>query len=66
MTEINLRRLPIVLRPDPARVLARPFFPAAEPRDLHRSDMPRAKRITDRVLAMEQAEVEADARRRDA
>ena len=29
---IELRRMPVVLRPDPARVLVRPFLPATEPR----------------------------------
>ena len=58
--EIGLRRLPIMLRPDPGRVIVRAFFPASEPRDLHRPDPVRADRITARVLAMEQDEVEAE------
>ncbi len=57
---INLRRLPIVLRPDPARVLVRPFFPATQPQHLHKSDSQRITRITSRVLALEQVRVEAE------
>lgn len=49
-----------MLRPDPTRVLARPFFPAAEPRDLHRPDACRATRITERVLALEPEELDAE------
>ena len=57
---INLRRLPIVLRPDPARVLVRPFFPATQPQYLHQSDSRRITRITSRVLALDRARVEAE------
>jgi predicted GH43/DUF377 family glycosyl hydrolase len=58
--DLGLRRLPPVLRSDPARVLARPFFPAAEPRDLHRPNVSRATRIIARVHAMEPAAVAAE------
>ena len=57
---IDLRRLPILLKADPSRVLIRPFLPAAEPVDAHRSDMSRIERFTDRVLAMEPAAVQAE------
>src|SRR3546814_2472291 len=40
------------LRPDPSRVVVRPFRPAVEPRDLHPVDKTRANHIVDRVLAM--------------
>ena len=40
------------LRPDPARVVVRPFKPATEPRDLNPTDKTRANHIVDRVLAM--------------
>lgn len=40
------------LRPDPARVVVRPFKPATEPRDLNPSDKTRANHIVDRVLAL--------------
>jgi len=40
------------LRPDPTRVVVRPFKPATEPRDLNPSDKTRANHIVDRVLAL--------------
>jgi predicted GH43/DUF377 family glycosyl hydrolase len=40
------------LRPDPARVIVRPFKPATEPRDLNPTDKTRANHIVDRVLAL--------------
>src|SRR3546814_12739390 len=46
------------LRPDPSRVVVRPFRPAVEPRDLHPVDKTRANHIVDRVLAMTAAETE--------
>ena len=61
MTEkLSLRRLPIVLRPDPARVLVRPFLPGEEPRDLHQSGSSRLSRLIERVLAMDAAQVDAE------
>lgn len=47
------------LRPDPSRVVVRPFQPAVEPRNLNHVDKTRACRIVDRVLALDQAEVES-------
>lgn len=41
------------LRPDPARVVVRPFKPAVEPRDLNLTDKTRANHIVDRVLALD-------------
>jgi predicted GH43/DUF377 family glycosyl hydrolase len=41
------------LRPDPARVVVRPFKPATEPRDLNPTDKTRANHIVDRVLALD-------------
>jgi predicted GH43/DUF377 family glycosyl hydrolase len=41
------------LRPDPARVIVRPFKPATEPRDLNPTDKTRANHIVDRVLALD-------------
>lgn len=46
--------LPIILRPDPARVVIRPFVPADDPSP---RDRPRAQRIADRVLALDKAEL---------
>ena len=41
------------LRPDPARVVVRPFKPATEPRDLNPTDKTRANHIVSRVLGLE-------------
>ncbi len=48
-----LNRQALHLRPDPARVVVRPFKPATEPRDLNPTDKTRANHIVDRVLAMD-------------
>src|SRR5579862_3017643 len=48
-----LKRHAIRLRPDPKRVVLRPFNPATEPRDLNRTDSRRANHIVDRVLALD-------------
>src|SRR3984957_20084527 len=47
-----LHRQALYLRPDPARVIVRPFKPATEPRDLNPTDKTRANHIVDRVLAL--------------
>lgn len=41
------------LRPDPTRVVVRPFKPATEPRDLNPTDKTRANHIVGRVLGLE-------------
>jgi predicted GH43/DUF377 family glycosyl hydrolase len=41
------------LRPDPARIVVRPFKPAIEPRDLNPTDRTRANHIVDRVLGLD-------------
>src|SRR5487761_1563394 len=41
------------LRPNPARVVIRPFKPSTDPRDLHPTDMRRANLIYDRVLGLD-------------
>jgi predicted GH43/DUF377 family glycosyl hydrolase len=48
-----LNRQAHYLRPDPARVIVRPFKPATEPRDLNPTDKIRANHIVDRVLALD-------------
>jgi predicted GH43/DUF377 family glycosyl hydrolase len=48
-----LNRQALHLRPDPARVIVRPFKPATEPRDLNPTDKMRANHIVDRVLALD-------------
>jgi predicted GH43/DUF377 family glycosyl hydrolase len=50
-----LNRHVLHLRPDPARVIVRPFKPATEPRDLNPTDKTRANHIVDRVLALDPA-----------
>ncbi len=47
-----INRQSLYLRPDPARVLVRPFKPATEPRDLNPTDKIRANHIVDRVLRL--------------
>ena len=48
-----LNRQALYLRPDPARVVVRPFRPATEPRDLNPIDRTRANHIVHRVLALD-------------
>jgi predicted GH43/DUF377 family glycosyl hydrolase len=48
-----LNRQALSLRPNPARVVVRPFKPATEPRDLNPTDKTRANHIVDRVLALD-------------
>jgi predicted GH43/DUF377 family glycosyl hydrolase len=50
-----LNRHALYLRPDPARVIVRPFKPATEPRDLNPTDKTRANHIVERVLALDEA-----------
>ena len=48
-----INRQSLYLRPDPARVVVRPFKPATEPRDLNATDKIRANHIVDRVLRLD-------------
>lgn len=48
-----LNRQALFLRPDPSRVVVRPFKPATEPRDLNPTDKTRANHIVERVLALD-------------
>jgi predicted GH43/DUF377 family glycosyl hydrolase len=48
-----LNRQARYLRPDPGRVIVRPFKPATEPRDLNPTDKTRANHIVERVLALD-------------
>lgn len=50
-----VNRHALYLRPDPARVVVRPFKPATEPCDFNATDKTRANHIVDRVLAMDEA-----------
>ena len=51
-----LNRQALHLRPDPARVIVRPFKPATEPRDLNPADKTRANHIVERVLNLDAEE----------
>ena len=53
-----LHRQPLYLRPDPARVLARPFNTSAEPRDRTPTDTSRVRHIVSRVLSLDPASAE--------
>ena len=52
--------LPIILRPDPSRVVIRPFIPADDPAP---RDRPRAQRIADRVSRLTKAILGAELER---
>ncbi|MBP2559342.1 putative GH43/DUF377 family glycosyl hydrolase [Neorhizobium galegae] len=54
-----LNRQALFLRPDPTRVVVRPFKPATEPRDLNPTDRTRANHIVDRVLALDHETAES-------
>lgn len=47
-----LNRQTLYLRPDPTRVVVRPFKPSVEPRDLNPTDKTRANHIVGRVLGL--------------
>ena len=55
-----MTHLPIMLRPDPSRVVIRPFVPADDPPALVPKRGPRAQRIADRVLALDDAGLQAE------
>lgn len=48
-----LNRQPLYLKPDPTRVIVRPFKPSTEPRHLNPRDKSRANEIVDRVLSLD-------------
>lgn len=48
-----LNRQALYLRPDPTRVIVRPFKPSTEPRHFNRRDKSRANEIVDRVLSLD-------------
>jgi predicted GH43/DUF377 family glycosyl hydrolase len=50
-----VNRQALYLRPDPSRVVVRPFRPAVEPRDLNPTDKTRANHVVDRVVALDEA-----------
>ena len=55
MSQVDIMTyVPTILRPDPARVVIRPFVPADDPAV---RDRPRAQRIADRVLNLDKAQL---------
>jgi predicted GH43/DUF377 family glycosyl hydrolase len=57
-----VNRQSLYLRPDPARVVVRPFKPATEPRDLNQTDKVRANHIVERVLRLDAERTEQQLR----
>lgn len=49
-----LKRQAVSVHPDPARVVVRPFSPAAEPRNLNAVEKGRVEHIIDRVLRLDE------------
>lgn len=52
MVEEIVLHSPILLRPDPARVVIRPFAPAEDDPEFATADCTRAQRIANRILAI--------------
>jgi len=56
---ITVRRLPLTLRPDPSRVLVRPFLPAMiGPSAINPIDAPRALKILTRILSLPEDQIQ--------
>lgn len=55
--------LPILLRPDPARVVIKPYVPAEAPPGFVTTDSPRAQRVADRVLGMDEVSLDQELKR---
>ena len=55
---MEVRRLPITLRPEASRVLVRPFWPTSGPGSSGRADSSRAIKIISRVLSLTEEETE--------
>ena len=53
VSSMFVNRQALYLRPDPARVVVRPFNPATEPRDLNPADRARANHVVERVLSLD-------------
>lgn len=51
-----MTHVPILLRPDPSRVVIKPFVPAEDLLGIVTKDCPRAQRIADRVLALSEVD----------
>ena len=59
-TDDIMKHLPILLRPDPSRVVIKPFVPAEDTPGYATKDRPRAQRIADRVLALSEADLKTE------
>lgn len=59
-TDDIMTHLPILLRPDPSRVVIKPFVPAEGPPECVSQHLPRAERIADRVLALSNSDLSAE------
>ena len=55
-----MTHLPILLKPDPTRVVIRPFIPSEDDAEFATAQCTRAQRIADRVLALGEAEAEEE------
>ena len=55
-----MTHLPILLKPDPTRVVIRPFMPSEDDAEFATAQCTRAQRIADRVLALGEAEAEEE------
>ncbi len=62
-SEDIMTHLPITLRPDPSRVVIKPFAPAEDPPGYVSQGRPRAQRIADRVLALDSVSLAQELRR---
>ncbi len=58
-SSLPLKRQPVFIKPDPRRVLIRPFLPAVEPRAFNPTDAPRALKILARILSLTDEEVDS-------
>lgn len=54
----GVTHLPILLRPDPSRVVIKPYVPAEAPPGYLTKDSPRAQRIADRIFALDEASLD--------
>ena len=59
-TDDIMTHLPILLRPDPSRVVIKPFVPAEGTPGNATKPLPRAQRIADRVLALSNTDLNAE------
>jgi predicted GH43/DUF377 family glycosyl hydrolase len=55
--------LPILLRPNPARVVVKPYVPAEAPPGYVTNDSPRAQRVADRICALDEAGLDRELER---